>query len=148
MWITSTPQLCSVQTPRPGELKVQAQNSHEGTATTSTAVPATLVCTTVPVAAAHESGECLPGSEGRRMAALREIWQRSASDLEGQQQQQLWQLIGYQDCFSWEEKELGQTPLLVRISYGCTVQSAGEDQGAGLKLHPDKCSQRGSWLVG
>ncbi|KAJ3584258.1 hypothetical protein NHX12_014754 [Muraenolepis orangiensis] len=76
MWITSTPQLCSMQTPRPGELKVQDQNSHEGTATTSTAVPATPVCTTVPVAAAHESGECSPKSEGRRMAALREIWQR------------------------------------------------------------------------
>ncbi|KAJ3583350.1 hypothetical protein NHX12_023057 [Muraenolepis orangiensis] len=49
MWITSTPQLYSVQTPRPGELKVQAQNSHEGMAATSTAVPATPVCTTVPV---------------------------------------------------------------------------------------------------
>ncbi|KAJ3599073.1 hypothetical protein NHX12_033036 [Muraenolepis orangiensis] len=47
------------------------------------------------------------------MAALREIWQRGASDLEGQQQQQLWKLlIGYQGCFSWEEEELGQTPLV------------------------------------
>ncbi|KAJ3608102.1 hypothetical protein NHX12_025152 [Muraenolepis orangiensis] len=110
MCITSTPQLYSVQTPRPGELKVQAQNSHEGTAATSTAVPATPVCTTVPVAAVHESVECSPGSEGRRMAALWDIWQRGASDLA---QQQLWQLlIEYQDCFSWEEEELGQTPLV------------------------------------
>ncbi|KAJ8346565.1 hypothetical protein SKAU_G00279660 [Synaphobranchus kaupii] len=115
----STPQpksqLLSVPTPRPGKLKRPwgSQNSQEGAVSMPIAAPATPVCTASPMAAVQESCEGLPSSTRGRLAALREIWQRSAGDLEVQQQEQLWQLpLEFQDCFSCEEEELGQTSLV------------------------------------
>ena len=77
--------------------------------------PATrsLDSSSVVLPAAVEGCESLHESEANRMTALRKVWQRSAGDLDGKQQEQLWQLlIEFRDCFSCDEEELGQTSLV------------------------------------
>ena len=60
-----------------------------------------------------EGCESLHKSEAKRMTALHEVWQRSAGDLDAEQQERLWQLlIEFRDCFSCDEEELGQTSLV------------------------------------
>ena len=63
--------------------------------------------------AAEERGERRRNSNAKRTAALREVWQRSAGDLDADQQEQLWQLLmEFRGCFSCDEEELGQTSLV------------------------------------
>uniref|UniRef100_A0AAQ4RI62 Gypsy retrotransposon integrase-like protein 1 n=1 Tax=Gasterosteus aculeatus aculeatus TaxID=481459 RepID=A0AAQ4RI62_GASAC len=65
------------------------------------------------IPSAVEGCESLQESEAKRMTALREVWQRSAGDLDSEQQERLWQLlIEFRDCFSCDEEELGQTSLV------------------------------------